>query len=295
MRDVLTIPVPVLPNLSEIDFSDTADVRDLVIERHAHLYGTGADGYIADYMEAIERLFNGDDPAYQAMDTAYHDITHTLQATLCLVELIHQRDASAAAPRIGADDFRRALVAMLFHDIGFLKEAGDLEGSGAKYTHLHERRSCDFARAFLEKRGWSDDDICFVENLIGSTGPRVDVSQVAFRCERERLLGQAVCTADYVGQISDPRYPDRLETLFNEFEESFRYQGMSPDTWPFKSYEALLRATPAFWDTFVQRKLNDECAGVWRHLADPVTGDNPYMASIERNLAAIRERIAALD
>ena len=116
-----------------------------------------------------------------------------------------------------------------------------------------------------------------------------------FRSETERVLGQAVCTADYIGQISDPRYPDRLETLFNEFEESYRYQGMSPDTWPFKSYEALLRATPAFWDTFVQRKLNDECAGVWRHLEDSTTGDNPYMQSIERNLAAIRERIAALD
>ena len=64
--------------------------------------------------------------------------------------------------------------------------------------------------------------------------------------------------------------------------------------WPFKSYEALLRGTPAFWDIFVQRKLNQECAGIWRHLEHPVAGDNRYMASVERNLATIRERIAAL-
>ncbi len=184
---------------------------------------------------------------------------------------------------------------MLFHDIGFLKKTGDLGGSGAKYTHVHEQRSCDFARAFLEKRGWQDDDIRFVENLISSTGPRVNVTQVEFRSEIERLLGQAVCTADYIGQISDPRYPDRLEPLFNEFAESYRYQGLPPDEWLFQSYEALLRGTPAFWDTFVQYKLNEECGGIWRHFEDPVTGDNPYRASVERNLATIRARIAALD
>ena len=40
-------------------------------------------------------------------------------------------------------------------------------------------------------------------------------------------MGQAVCTADYVGQMSDPKYPDKLEVLFREFEESFRYQEIS--------------------------------------------------------------------
>jgi hypothetical protein len=293
MKDAVSLPV--LPDLAEIDFSGTADVRRLIGERHRHLYGPGADGTVDDYMDAVEKLFNGRDPAYQAMDTAYHDITHTLQATLCLVELIHRRQENQASPAIAADDFRRALVAILFHDIGFLKEAGDLEGSGAKYTHLHEQRSCDLARAFLSGRGWPDDDIRFVENLIGSTGPRVDVTQIAFRSPIERLMGQAVCTADYIGQISDPRYPDRLETLFGEFEESYRYQRMPRAAWPFASYEALLRATPAFWETFVRPKLNVECAGVWRHLEDPVTGDNPYMESVERNLATIRQRIAALD
>jgi len=279
--------------LSEIDFSNAAEVRLLVRERHDHIYGT-CDGHIDEYLDAVVNLFDGHYPEYQAMDTAYHDITHTLQATLCLVELIHHRYHYNASPRITANDFRRALVAVLFHDIGYLKKAGDCDGSGAKYTHLHEQRSCDFARAFLEKRCWTDDDIQFVENLIRSTGPRVNVAQIRFRSEIERLLGQAVCTADYIGQMSDPRYPDRLKPLFSEFVESYRYQGMSPEEWPFKSYEALLCGTPAFWDTFVQHKLNKECAGIWRHLEHPVTGENPYMTSVERNLAIIRERIAAL-
>ncbi|MCP4384552.1 MAG: hypothetical protein GY798_24595 [Hyphomicrobiales bacterium] len=292
MRD--TVKPRALPDLLDVDFSDGIEIRRLVRERHEHLFDMSDSGYVDDYMDAVEDLFGGHFPEYQAMDTAYHDITHTLQATLCLAELMYRRHQDNASPPVTAHDFRRALVAVLFHDIGFLKKASDLEGSGAKYTHLHERRSCDFARAFLEERGWPDDDIRFVENLISSTGPRVNVNEIAFRSEIERLMGQAVCTADFVGQISDPRYPDRLEPLFNEFEESYRYQGLSPDKWLFKSYEALLRGTPAFWDGFVLNKLNEECAGLWRHFEHPATGDNPYMASVERNLAIIRERIATL-
>lgn len=293
MRD--TVEFPRLPVLSEIDFSNTAEVRRLVKERHEHLYGSSDDGRIDAYMDSVDGLFNGDYPEYQAMDTAYHDITHTLQATLCLVELIYHWHISGAAPQLSAHDFNRALVAILFHDIGYLKKTGDCEGSGAKYTHLHEQRSCEFARALLEKRGWPTEDIKFVENLISATGPRVDVTTIAFRSDIERLLGQAVCTADYIGQISDPHYPDRLKSLFGEFVESYHYQRIPREDWPFKSYETLLRGTPAFWDKFVRPKLDNECGGLWRYLEHPVTGDDPYMASVERNLATIRQRIAALD
>lgn len=284
-----------LPVLSEIDFSNTNEVRRLVKERCEHLYGRSEDAQIDEYMDTVESLFNGQYPEYQAMDTAYHDIGHTLQATLCLVELIHHRQVSGAVPQVSANDFSRGLVAILFHDIGYLKKAGDCEGSGAKYGHLHEQRSCEFARALLEKRGSPNDDITFVENLISATGARVDVSRIPFRSHIERLLGQAVCTADYIGQISDPHYPDRLESLFGEFVESYRYQQIPREDWPFKSYKTLLRRTPAFWEKFVRPKLDSECGGLWRYLEHPVTGDNPYMASVERNLATIRKRIAALN
>lgn len=293
MRDAANLLAPL--EVANIDFHDTAEIGRLVRERYEHVFDTADDGYIDRYMVAVESLFAGDSPEYQAMDTAYHDITHTLQATLCLAELLHCRHENQAAPAIAAHDFRRAIVAVLFHDVGFLKKVGDHGGSGAKYTHVHERRSCEFARAFLERRDWPEDDILFVENLISSTGPRVNLTKVEFRSEIECLLGQAVCTADYIGQISDPRYPDRLRSLFDEFRESFEYQAIPRDQWMFGSYEALLRGTPGFWETFVQRKLNDECAGLWRHFESPLTGDNPYMASVARNLVIIRERITALD
>ena len=286
--------IPRVRDLSEIDFSAVSDLRRMVRERHDYLFGAPDDGYIDEYINAVVDLFSGNNPEYQAMDTAYHDITHTLQATLCLVELICHRHHKNTSPRVTPDGFRYALIAILMHDIGFLKKADDREGSGAKYTHLHEQRSCEFARKFLKERDWPDDEIRFVENLISSTGQRADLTKIGFRSTMERLLGQMVCTADYIGQMSDPRYPDRLESLFNEFEESYCYQKIPAGERPFQDFEALLRGTPGFWEFFVKPKLIDECAGVWKHLECPVTGENPYMKSLLDNMATIHERISQL-
>jgi len=289
------VKFPLLPDLSAIDFTCTSDVRNLTMERCRHLFGPQHNGYLDEYMDAIDDLFAGRHPEYQAMDTAYHDITHTLQATLCLVELLHNRHISEASPRISAEDFKRAVVAVLFHDIGYLKTIADTEGSGAKYTHLHEQRSCEFTRAFLLQRGWPQDEVQCVENLISATGPSADVEHIEFGSEIERILGQTVCTADYIGQMSDPNYPDKLATLFGEFKESYEYQGIPQSEWPFASYEALLRGTPGFWGTFVQHKLTVQCADIWKYLEHPISGDNPHMEAVERNLSRIDQRIESLD
>ena len=42
-------------------------------------------------------------------------------------------------------------------------------------------------------------------------------------------------------------------------------------------------------------KMNVECAGIWNHLEHPVSGENPYLEAIERNLSIIRKRVAQLD
>lgn len=292
MRD--EVKFPVLPDLSSIDFSRTAGISELIRERRDHLFGSPDDDYIDGFMDAIDQLFRGHHPDYQAVDTAYHDIAHTLQATLCLVELLHNRHFSAATPRIVADDFRRALIAVLFHDVGYLKHRDDHEGTGAKYTHVHERRSCEFVRDYLPQWGWPAGEIRAVQNMISATGPRADVTRIDFQSETERTLGQAVCTADYIGQMSDPGYPDKLEVLFSEFEESYRYQGIPRNEWPFPSYQAMLGGTPDFWRSFVQHKLNVECAGIYNYLQHPLSGENPYPESIERNLAVIERNIARL-
>src|SRR5262245_25816673 len=89
---------------------------------------------------AIE-CFTGNYRDYQAVDARYHAFEHTLQGTLCIARLLCGRHLAEAEPRLTQRAFQLALVAMLFHDTGYLKKRDDNEGTGAKYTVTHVDRS----------------------------------------------------------------------------------------------------------------------------------------------------------
>ena len=93
---------------------------------------------------AVKRAFDwalmcflGQYPGYQAIDARYHDLEHTLQGTLCLARLFEGRERRGILPRMSRKVFDLSLVAILFHDMGYLKEEGDSGGTGAKYTLIH--------------------------------------------------------------------------------------------------------------------------------------------------------------
>ena len=79
--------------------------------------------------------FSGNYRDYQAVDTRYHDVEHTLQGALCLARLLQRRHAAGDSPRLTERMFQLALVAILLHDTGYLKQRGDTAGTGAKYRH----------------------------------------------------------------------------------------------------------------------------------------------------------------
>ncbi len=275
--------------LEDINFRDPQEVARWVVRLHAEAFPNAPDGYIEPRFEAVTDMFQGNYAGFQPMDTAYHDLEHTLQATLCLVLLLVNRHHAHEEPVLSPGDFNTALIAILLHDMGYLKEAGDDEGTGAKYTHIHEQRSCRHARAYLQQRQWTDADIQSVENLIRCTGPGANIGTIAFKSSTEKLLGQAVCTADFIGQISDPRYLDKLQFLYEEFTESYAYQGLPPEQWPYNKFEDLLRKTPAFYEQFVVPRMKNECGDLWLFLEDPRSGQNPYLDSVRRNMTRIKQ------
>jgi hypothetical protein len=287
-------PGPFRFKLEDIDFRSPKEVAKWAVLLHAEAFPEAPCGYILPRFEAITDMFEGHYPGFQPMDTAYHDLEHTLQTTLCLIVLLVNRHFTGVEPRLTPEDFNTALIAILLHDMGYLKEAGDDDGTGAKYTHVHEQRSCRHARAYLTRREWPEDAIRSVENLIRCTGPRADLAAIEFPSETEKMLGQAVCTADFIGQISDPHYPEKLRPLYQEFTESYAHQQLPPERWPYHCYEDLLRKTPDFYDKFVVPRMNHECGNLWRFLENPRTGDNPYLDSVQRNLRQIRQAIADL-
>ncbi len=280
--------------LREINFLNPEEIAARIAALQKSVFPEMDTGYIPARFNNVEAMFEGRYPGYLPMDTAYHDIEHTMQATLCLFHLLANRQRSGALPALDEADFNVVLIAMLLHDIGYLKEKGDDEGTGAKYTHVHESRSCRHAREYLSRRSWPEDAIVAVEHLISSTGPRSDITKVRFASEKEKVLGQAVCTADFIGQMSDPRYVEKLPLLYQEFEESYDFQGLEGMDRPFTSYEDMLVKTPAFWEKFVHWKMTDQCSGVWQYFTDPDTGQNPYLDAVEENIAAVKALIAQL-
>jgi hypothetical protein len=241
---------------------------------------------------AIE-CFTGNFHDYLPVDARYHDFEHTLQGTLCLARLLRGRHAAGAYPRLTERMFQLSLVAILLHDTGYLKKRDDTEGTGAKYTITHVRRSAEFAAQLLREKGFSPADIKSVQNMISCTGVNAALSVIPFQSEMERAGGFALGTADLLGQMAADDYVDKLPTLYAEFAEAASFtKDRTSFVAMFSSAEDLLRKTPDFWEKFVRVKLDRDFGGVHAFLNDPYpAGPNPYVLRIEDNLQRLRQRL----
>jgi hypothetical protein len=186
-----------------------------------------------------------------------------------------------------------AIAAVLLHDTGYLRVRSDRDGTGAKYTYCHVLRSCAFAASYLPTLGANDYEVEAVLGAINCTGPTKQVSRLYFREPVERIVGCALATADYLGQMAAADYPDELEILFNEFKESDSYIHLPPSRRTFKSAADLINQTPAFWRKWVLPKLESDYQAMYRFLARPYPqGSNAYLDGVERNIAKVERRIA---
>src|SRR5688572_25286375 len=132
--------------------------------------------FVPRAFEWLEQCFAGAYADYQAVDARYHDLEHTLQGTLCFVRLLDGRQSAQAEPVITRRMFELGLLAILFHDTGYLKQRSDPAGTGAKYTLVHVGRSAAFARQFLSEKGFSENETNAIENMIRCTGVNVDLA-----------------------------------------------------------------------------------------------------------------------
>lgn len=277
-----------------VDFDKAPAVDAFVRAKFIALYPGRSDSWLGRVFRDINDLFEGRNPAYSAVDLRYHNLRHTLMATVCMAELLEGMNAARGDQRIEARDFELAIAGVLMHDAGYMKLRCDTEGTGAKYTFCHILRSCAFAASYLPRMGVSEIEIENVLSAINCTGPHAEISRLRFRDPVSRIVGCSLATADYLGQLSDPHYPDKLGELFREFQESDTFANIPPERRLFRTEEELVRKTPAFWHSFVKPKLDNDFQAVYRFLARPVGSDkNDYMAAIEANFAKIEARIAS--
>ena len=243
---------------------------------------------------AIE-CFAGNYADYRAIDARYHDFEHTMQGTLCMARLLRGRHFAGTHPQLTQRMFQLGLIAMLLHDTGYLKKRDDTEGTGAKYTVIHVTRSAEFAQQLLGEQGFNATDIRAVQNMIRCTGVDAALSVIPFQDDMERIVGFALGTADLLGQMAAEDYVDKLPILYAEFAEAAHHtKDRTNFVAMFSSASDLMQKTPAFWEKFVQLKLNRDFGGVYRFLNNPYPhGPNYYLERIGVNMERLHQKLTA--
>jgi hypothetical protein len=173
--------------------------------------------------EALETLLT--------CDCAYHDLHHTMLATDCGQVTLRGRMLSEGD--ISASDWLHAVVAMLYHDIGYIRGVlrDDREGSylvdelgnrivappgatDAFLTPHHVTRSC----LYVHER-FADDPYLNTERLASHIEmTRFPVPEDPYY-QADDSVSALVRAADLIGQMGDPQYLRKLARLFAEFRE----------------------------------------------------------------------------
>jgi hypothetical protein len=274
-----------------VDTKDPAAVQAAVQASYLAMFPLGDRAVVSRSFEWVVQCFTGHYGDYQAVDTRYHDLEHTLQGTLCMVRLLEGRHRAQAKPAFRQRLVELSLLAILLHDTGYLKERADTEGTGAKYTAIHVRRSADFAATLLQGKGFSPSEILSVQNMILCTGVNASLAEIPFQSESERLAGFALATADLLGQMAADDYIDKLPVLYAEFAEAAHFMpDKSQFVAGFASAADLIRRTPSFWRDHILARLDREFLGQYRYLSDPYPdGPNPYLDRIEGNMIRLQD------
>jgi hypothetical protein len=273
-----------MPNQERIvcplDFQGAPETLQFVCSLFNDSFPGRSTEFLAAVFNKVCELFAGRFPGYQACDTKFHDLAHTCQTTVATLRIFDGQIKSGRLPVVTPRDFELAFAAILLHDAGYIKQAGDTEGTGAKYTRIHVKRSAEFAAMFLPPLGITADEVRLVRLAINCTGIEVDTSKLDFRDECERFLGCALGTGDMLGQMAGDDYPERLPELYREFAEA----GIAT----YSSATDLMRQTRTFYEGRVGQLLNEEWGRVHQVLPYHFgNGRNHYLEAVDRNLNRI--------
>jgi hypothetical protein len=167
-------------------------------------------------------------------DAAYHDVNHTIMVTLVGQEILRGRHISVGS--VTPRDWLHFIVALLCHDIGYVRGICRGDGDGQYVTNLagdkvsvpegatdaamtpyHIARSKLFVRERFSKAVLSHLDTAEIEAYIEHT--RFPVPAEEQHAPTDDFPG-LLRAADLIGQLADINYLRRTAALFNEFRET---------------------------------------------------------------------------
>ncbi len=166
----------------------------------------------------ITKLFSGKFPGYKACNTRYHNLMHTLDTVWAIIRLIDGYNITNE--KLPEDIVVNLLSAGLLHDTGYIQKIWDKEGTGAKYTKIHVKRSNEFVLENYMVFGIDEDDVSMIGRFISCSGITVDIESIDFIKPTEKICGAILGTADLLSQMADRVYLEKLLFLYYEFREA---------------------------------------------------------------------------
>ena len=198
------------------------------------------------------KLFRGKYKGFKACNTRYHDLDHSVMVFLATARLIHALVISGRSFKY--KDIDLCLIASLLHDAGFIQLRNDTDGTGAKYSMGHEKRSVEFLHEYLKKYRYTEDEIEDCSHMVECTILMLAPKEIPFRNSDIDLLGKIVGTTDLVAQIADRIYLEKLLYLYQEFDEA-HVPG-------FDSELELLKKTETFYRDISKKRIDEDLDGV---------------------------------
>lgn len=188
--------------------------------RRLFLYHYRAADYrpVAKAFRLVVRLYTGAYPGFRECTTDYHDLYHVLEVATATARLLDGLILAGRrpSPEAAAD----LLIAALLHDCGYIQEAGDRAGTGAKFTRTHVDRSAAFALREAEAFGLGYERAGGIARLILGTELGRRWHDLEFRSDMEGKCAAILAAADILGQMADRAYLEKLLFLYYEFREA---------------------------------------------------------------------------
>ncbi len=238
------------------------DFVNRLIEGYRHTYG----GFKSDYAEiiawvaamALENIANS--------DALYHNVEHTILVTLVGQEILRGKHIREGG--VSCEHWLHFHIALLCHDIGYVKGVcrqdrtdlglyatgiGDLKltlprgATDASLTPYH----VDRGKMFIEERFGGN-------KLINAELVKQNIELTRFPVPADEDYQDTVNypglvrAADLIGQLSDPRYLQKIAALFYEFEETGQNRVLG-----YQNQGDLRDGYPKFYWNVVYRYVKD--------------------------------------
>ncbi len=280
-----------------VQVSSARAVRMAVNELFADAFPSSPYDAVWLAFHDFERMYLGLDPSYHGVDTAYHDMQHSLDMTLAVARLVVGYEASVPArDRLGPERGMLALIGALFHDAGYLRHKTEDRAStnGAEFTRTHVTRSGRFLERYLPKIGL-DDYVPVISRIIHFTGYEVALEQIDLEEPKDYIVGHLLGTADLLAQLADRCYLEKCrDRLFPEFVlGGVAFEGAGGTPVRYRSGRDLLAQTLEFYQKSVHLRLERGFHGAYRYLEGYFGSDyNPYVYFIRKNLTFLSHVLA---